>query len=276
MKRLKIFSCLLVLLFLLVVPAVAETPVSAGVQAGDLEDDSKVESIINQVKEYREAGNFEEALKQLNIALEKYPQKEYKEKLQVECAKLHFVWAESLKKKYDYVNAIKHYELAYAIDKNYRSKCAALNLNNIGFLYKALGQKQKALEFFQEALPIIQEVGNCAGEAAILNNIGEIYYGFGQKQKALKFFQEALPIAQALGNRAYEAVTLVNIGFVYNALGQKQKALEYFEKALPIAQEVGNRAYEAATLNNIGFLYKALGQNQKALEFYQEHPSVSG
>jgi CHAT domain-containing protein len=57
MKRLKIFSCLFVLQVLLVIPAlilVAETPVSPGVKTEDREDNSKVESIINQVKEYRE------------------------------------------------------------------------------------------------------------------------------------------------------------------------------------------------------------------------------
>ncbi len=174
MKRLKILSCLFVLLVLLVIPAlsvIAEASVSSESQSDDRKKDIAIESIINQVRKYRKAGKFEEALNQLNIALEKFSQQEYREKLQIERAKLHFVWAESLKKKYDYVNAIKHLEMAYAIDKNYRFKDAAIDLNEIGFLYNALGQKQKALEYYQEALPIFQAVGDRAREAGTLSNL---------------------------------------------------------------------------------------------------------
>ncbi|NIM17281.1 MAG: tetratricopeptide repeat protein, partial [Candidatus Aminicenantes bacterium] len=270
MKRLKVFSCLIVLQVFLVIPAVAETPVFPGVQTGDREDDSKVESIINQVKEYRKAGNFEEALKLLKIALEKFPQKEYRERLQVERADLHREWALSLYKKYDYPNAIKHFEMVYAIDRNYRPKKAAITLGYIGFLYSALGQKRKALEYYEKALSIFQVVGDRVEEATTLNNIGRVYSDLGQKQKALEFYQEALPIQKEVGNRAGEATTLNNIGLVYYALGQNQKALEFLQEALPIVHAVGNRAGEAKTLNNIGGVYYALGQNQKALEFYQE------
>jgi CHAT domain-containing protein/Tfp pilus assembly protein PilF len=272
MKRLKLLSCLFVLL-LLVIPAlmlVAETPVSTGVQTEDRENDSKIESIIKKVREYREAGKFEEALKLLNKALEKFPQKECREKLQIELADLHVEWALSLYKKYDYPKAIKHFEMAYAIDKNYRPKEAAADLNNIGFLYSALGQNQKSLEFYQKALPIQKEVGDRTGEASTLNNIGGVYFNLGQNQKALEYYQKALPIMKAVENRVGEATTLNNIGGVYDNLGQNQKALEFYQKVLPIQKEVGDRAGEATTLNNIGFVFHELGQNQKALECYQE------
>ncbi|MCP4151133.1 MAG: tetratricopeptide repeat protein, partial [bacterium] len=185
---------------------------------------------------HRKAENFEEALKQLNSAEERFPQKKYWETLQIEGANIHSLWADSLRKKYDYADAIRHYESAYAIDKKYRPKDAAINLNQIGILYGALGQKQKALEFFQKALPIVQATGDRVKEAGSLNNIGAVYDALGQKQKALEFYQKALPIEQSVGDRGGEATTLNNIGAVYDAPGQKQKALEFYQKALPIYQ----------------------------------------
>jgi CHAT domain-containing protein/Tfp pilus assembly protein PilF len=273
MKRLKILICLFVLQVFMVIPSLSlfgETPVSTGMQTDDRENDNKVESIIKKVREFRKAGKFEEALKQLNIALDKFPQKEYREKLQIERADVHILWAHSLKKKYDYANAIKHFEMAYAIDKDYNPKYAATHLNNIGFLYSVLGQKQKALEYYEKALPIHKAMGNRPGEATTLNNIGLVYDDLGQKQRALEFYQKALPIRKEVGDRAGEATTLNNIGAVYDNLGQKQKALEFYQKALPIRKEVGDRAGEATTLNNIGAVYSALGQKQKALEFYEK------
>ena len=62
-------------------------------------------------------------------------------------------------------------------------------------VYQSLGETQKALEKFNEALPILQAVGDRSGEAATLNNIGEVYRSLGETQKALEKFNEALPIS---------------------------------------------------------------------------------
>ena len=45
-------------------------------------------------------------------------------------------------------------------------------LNNIGSVYDALGDKKKALAFYNQALPLRRDVGDRAGEATTLNNIG--------------------------------------------------------------------------------------------------------
>ena len=54
-------------------------------------------------------------------------------------------------------------------------------------------------------------------------------------QKALEKYNEALPISRAVGDRRGEATTLNNIGAVYQSLGETQKALEKYNEALPIS-----------------------------------------
>ena len=131
----------------------------------------------------------------------------------------------------------------------------ATTLNNIGLVYSALGEKQKALDFYNQALPILRAVGDRGGEATTLNNIGGVYDDLGEKQKALDFYNQALPIRRAVGDRGGEATTLNNIGAVYNALGEKQKALDFFNQALPISRAVGDPYLEVTILDNI----RALG-----------------
>jgi len=143
-------------------------------------------------------------------------------------------------------------------------------LNNIGMVYRSLGEMQKALEKFNEALPIFRAVGDRGGEAVALNNIGLIYQSLGEMQKALEKFNESLLIRRAVGDRGGEAVTLNNIGLIYRSLGEMQKALEKLNEALPIRRAVGDRGGEAVTLNNIGEIYRSLGEMQKALEKYNE------
>ncbi|MEB3831876.1 tetratricopeptide repeat protein, partial [Phormidium sp. CCY1219] len=69
-------------------------------------------------------------------------------------------------------------------------------------------------------------------------NIGAVYSDIGQPQKALDYYQQALPIMQEVEDRSGEATTLNNIGLVYSDIGQPQEALDYYQQALPIRQEV--------------------------------------
>jgi tetratricopeptide (TPR) repeat protein len=151
----------------------------------------------------------------------------------------------------------------------------ATTLNNIGGVYSDLGEKQKALEYYTQALAIFRAVGDRAGEATTLNNIGGVYSDLGEKQKALEYYTQALAIARAVGDRAGEATTLNNIGGVYSALGEKQKALEYYTQALALHRAVGDRATEATTLNNIGLVYSDLGETQRALEYYTQALAIA-
>ena len=61
-----------------------------------------------------------------------------------------------------------------------------------------------------------------------------VYDALGEKQKALDYYEQALPLYRQVGDRGGEATTLNNIGMVYSALGEKQKALDYYEQALPL------------------------------------------
>ncbi len=146
----------------------------------------------------------------------------------------------------------------------------ASTVNNIGFVYDALGEKQKALDYYSQALPLERAVGDRASEASTLNNIGVVYDDLGEKQKALDYFKQALPLKRAVGDRAGEAGMLSNIGAVYDDLGEKQKALDYYNQSLVLWRAVGDRADEATTLNNIGLVYDDLGEKQKALEYYNQ------
>src|SRR6266540_4341399 len=146
----------------------------------------------------------------------------------------------------------------------------AITLNNIGAVYRLLGETQKALEKYDEALPIRRAIGDRSGEAVTLNNIGSVYWSMGETQKALERYNKALPLRRAIGDRSGEAATLHNIGSVYWSLGETQKALDKYNEALPLRRAVGDRKGEAVTLNNIGMVYHSLGETQKALEKHNE------
>jgi CHAT domain-containing protein/Tfp pilus assembly protein PilF len=127
----------------------------------------------------------------------------------------------------------------------------ATTLNNIGLAYNDLGDKQKAREYFNQALTLFRATGDRAKEATALTNIGLVYNDLGNQQQALDYYKQALHLRRKVGDRRGEALTLNNIGVVYSELGEKQKAQEYFNQALPLFRAVGDRPGEALTLYNI-------------------------
>ncbi|MFC1976472.1 CHAT domain-containing protein, partial [Chloroflexota bacterium] len=131
-----------------------------------------------------------------------------------------------------------------------------------------------ALEYYQQSLTIVKDIGDRAGEGVILNNLGGIYDNLEQYEWALEYYQQSLIIRQEVGDRAGEGTSLNNIGHIYNNLGQYKRALDYYRQSLVIAKEVSNRAGEGTTLNNIGLVYDRLEQYEQALYYYQQAINV--
>ncbi len=115
----------------------------------------------------------------------------------------------------------------------------AVTLLGMGTINDLLGEKQQALDYYNQALPLFRAVGDRGQEATTLNNIGAVYSSLGEKQQALDYLNQALPLLRAVGDRGGEANTLNNIGGVYDSLGEKQQALDYYNQALPLRRAVG-------------------------------------
>jgi tetratricopeptide (TPR) repeat protein len=146
--------------------------------------------------------------------------------------------------------------------------------NNLGYAHKALGQIDKALDFYQQALAISREVGDRSGEGGTLHNIGHVYSDLGQNDKALDFYQQALAIRREVGDRSGEGATLNNLGSVYDDLGQQDKALDFYQQALVISREVGDRSGEGVTQMNIGALLIETDRLAEAEQVLQEAVAI--
>jgi CHAT domain-containing protein/Tfp pilus assembly protein PilF len=157
-----------------------------------------------------------------------------------------------------------------AAQKSGDRKKAATAFNDLGIVYDDLGEKQKALEYYDHALVIERELGNRADEASTLFNMGSAYGDLGEKQKALEHYDQALKLEREAGDREGEAATLSNMGLVYDDLGELEKALEFYNQALPMEREADDQADLAGTLSNIGATYSQLGDERKAIEFYEQ------
>ena len=202
--------------------------------------------------------------------------------------------AESLRK------AIAKYEEAFKLFQAMGDRTrASLILNDIGSVYSALGEKEKALEYYRTGLDVLlgspavvmpsaikisqgvsqQRGGNPAAAAAerAFTEGRELYQqGTAESlRKAIAKLEEALKLYREVGGNEGQIVSLLGLGRVYDDLGEKQKALGYYSQSLPLSRALGDRGGEANTLTHIGSVYSALGEKQKALDYYSQSLPLS-
>ncbi|GAC1508851.1 MAG: hypothetical protein NVS2B12_24460 [Ktedonobacteraceae bacterium] len=153
--------------------------------------------------------------------------------------------------------------------------------NEIGDIYSGLGQKDKAQQYFEQALTLFRQNGLRLGEVKALINLGAVYRFYNHTEQALSNYREAIRISDEDGDYIHEkGILLHNIGKVYQSLGRQEKvksasdkqymlSLEYYEQALAFYGSIKDSSEEARTQNNIGEVYAALGQYDKAQKYYQ-------
>jgi tetratricopeptide (TPR) repeat protein len=172
--------------------------------------------------------------------------------------------------------AIEHYEQALAIARAIGDKRGEGNaLGSLGLAYTALGQVERAIEHYEQALAIDREIGDRRGEEADLGNLGSAYHSLGQVERAIEYFEQALTIDREIGDKRGEGADLGNLGNAYGDLGQVERAIEYYGQALAIAREIGDRRGEGSRLGNLGLAYADLGQVERAIEYYGQALAIA-
>jgi CHAT domain-containing protein/WD40 repeat protein len=161
----------------------------------------------------------------------------------------------------------------YRADRNYVP--ATITLLSMGKIYANFGQFQSALDSYNQALPLSQQAGSQAQEAAILNSFGQLYTDLADPKSALDYYNQALPLFYQLNDQAAVANTLNNIGDIHAATGNWKNALDSYNKALFISRPAGNLAAEATALTGIGSRYIASEEWSTALNAYNQALSIS-
>ena len=157
--------------------------------------------------------------------------------------------------------------LAYYRDTGDRRRQAEA-LDSMAIAYRARGDAKTTVALLEEALPLAQGIPIL--HARVLNDLGLAHNVLGQRQKALEYYSQALALSTNEGNRKDQAITLNNMGLVYTHLGDTDRALEHYQRSLELRRAVGDRQGEATTLNNLGLLFAALGDREKAIEEYAQ------
>ena len=124
--------------------------------------------------------------------------------------------------------------------------------NNLGNVFKELGENQKAISCYEKAIEIDPTF------LSAHNNLGVLFNKLEEKQKAISCYEKAIEIDPTFLSAHY------NLGNIFKELGENQKAISCYEKAIEIDPNILD------PYNNLGNVFKELGENQKAISCYEK------
>ena len=70
----------------------------------------------------------------------------------------------------------------------------------MGMIYQQLGDRQKAIETYNQAIPIVHALGDRATESLMMDNMGAAYVEAGESQKAIDILNQAISLQTGLAN----------------------------------------------------------------------------
>ncbi len=114
----------------------------------------------------------------------------------------------------------------------------------------------KAIEYYEQALSIAQNIGDRQGEVAAFGNLGVAYKVIGEPHKAVDFYNLQITVAREIEDKIGESIGLFNLGLVLYDLGEKNEAENLLKQALEISKMTRSPIFVQIknTLNEWGVL----------------------
>ncbi|VVB95981.1 Photosystem I assembly protein Ycf3 [uncultured archaeon] len=145
-----------------------------------------------------------------------------------------------------------------------------MNYSNLGSAQINLGESWKAIEYYEKALGIAQEIGDRRAEEVYFSNLGDAHANLGMARKAIEYYEKALGIAQEIGDKQNESIWLSNLGISYSNLGMARKSIEYLNNAVMLAHQTSNSSFEAACLSYLAQMHSLLKDYKTTSEICHE------
>ncbi len=112
------------------------------------------------------------------------------------------------------------------------------------------GKYEEALPLVLESLEISKSLGK-AEQSIAYNNVGNVYRYLGNMEAAATNFMKALQLSEAIGHKAFQRMHTNNLASVFLDLREIDKAYEYAYSSYQLALQIKDTAGIASSLVNL-------------------------
>jgi len=146
---------------------------------------------------------------------------------------------------------------------------SAMVYEALGATYARIGDDQGAVEYFNRALGIYQNLGHLDKGSNVLKDLSQVYLGLGEQEKAKELLQAGLDLACRSGSSEVQAGVLCKIASLHFSLADYPPAQESCEQSCQLYHDIGDEAGEAGAQVLLGDIYQELGEPDRAEDSYQ-------
>ena len=110
---------------------------------------------------------------------------------------------------------------------------------DMGSARRQLGQGQRSIRDFEQALIRLNNVDDLATRGLVLSNAANAYADQGDTESAAAFFRESIEIAEQVGDEVAQTTRRGNYGWFLLSTGQPRQGMEALEKAVITSERLG-------------------------------------
>lgn len=190
-------------------------------------------------------------------------------------AMAHYLFAQIYLIHNEYNKALGYYTKSDSILRGSSSRTYAIVLYYHAECHSQLGNYDKSIQKFKEALEIFHQKGDKRTEASCYNSIGNILWFQGHFKQASEQYQESLQIFKDLEQKGGVAHVLNNLAILYFELEDYNNSLDYYFEALEIFEELEDSGGIAMVWLNTGEIYWKKKDYEKAMDYYTRSLELS-
>jgi len=162
-------------------------------------------------------------------------------------------------------------ESAGALSKSKRFKLFDIvNLYQLGEIYNATNQPDKALPLFEQGLELENKFHFGFMTARFTNSIAGVYMKQKKYALALEYYQRSIDITDNSTELSLKARSLTDIGDYYCFMGDYAQAIRYNEEALAYRRQMNIFNGAITNMMNMGDIYRKQGRLQDAIAILED------
>lgn len=132
------------------------------------------------------------------------------------------------------------------------------------------GKLEESMESFHQSIALLTDIQYYKEMYLNLNNLGWIYRAHGKLDRALDCFLKQLKVSQELKDKKLISWSKFNTAYIYFYKGDLNKAADYAHECLKIFQEIKHDNGLSHVFTVIGSIHRGKGELDKSLEYYNK------
>lgn len=171
-----------------------------------------------------------------------------------------------------YANANPNKAIDWAllsINNTHSSLQEAQTKQFLGYLYFRIGNLNKSIEAYRQALQISNDIGNEPFKAQVQSALGGTYFLAGNLSESASNYLQALRFFEAQQDKNSMVSVYIGLANIYNKQNNFAQAIEYNLKAINIYEASSNKFKILIGYDQVGNLYQKQGNYAKANEYLQ-------